>query len=252
MRLHVPATALVVLVASTACEQSTAPPAATASSPAAERAADGAVLDWYPLRSGARWEYAVKKRSFVRVGSDERTTEKTGTLTDECLGPAHDDAKVMRVRRRIEERNSTRPEPVVMVMERGLRVDGDSIVALNIQHEGQVYDYDEPHVVFSLRVVERETVQRIEALEIHTTGVSQATRPVKVPFGDYPEAIERVTDGTLRGALGKIPVKGGTVRERMFFARGVGPVKVERTLTMELEGDAQADETMVQELVDVR
>lgn len=104
-------------------------------------------------------------------------------------------------------------------------------------------------MVFSLRLVERETVQRIETLEIHAGPVSQATRSVKVPFGDYPEAVERVTEGTVRGSLGKISVKGGTVRERMFFARGVGPVKVERTLAMELDGGAHAEETMVQELV---
>jgi hypothetical protein len=255
MRLDVrgAAAALVVLIASSACEKSTAAPPVTPSSSAAGRAGHSSVLDWYPLEGSAVWEYSVKKRSFIRLGSDERKTEKSGTLTDECLGPSPDDPKVVRVRRRIEERNPALSEPVVLVTERRLRVEGDSIEALSIQQEGHAEVlYDEPSVVFSLRLVERKTVQRIDALEIHASPLSQATRPVKVPFGNYPEAIERVTEGTVRGALGKISVKSGTVREQMFFARGVGPVKVERTLAMELEGGAHAEETMVQELVRFR
>ena len=247
--VHAAITLLVALV-STACDRSSAPPGATPSTSAGQRTAPGTVLDWYPLKGGDTWEYTVKKRSFIRLGRDERKTEKTGTLTDECLGPSPDDTNVVRVRRRIEERNPALSEPVVLVTERRLRVDGDSIEALSIQQEGHAEVlYDEPSVVFSLRMVERKTVQRIDALEIHASPVSQATGPVNVPFGNYPEAIERVTEGTVRGSLGKIAVKGGTVRERMFFARGVGPVKVERTLAMELEGGAHAEETMVQELV---
>lgn len=209
-------------------------------------------IDWYPLVKGATWEYEVTKESVIHTGSQERKTAKPGNATDVCLGPSQDDRAIQLLQRRIVERNPRLAEPTVSTTVQRVRIRDTSIDALSVQQDGQGADSVGVGPLFSLGVSRQRLRQVIDGLVLDTAQVSQLTEGVTVPAGAYPDALKRVLSGTISGRLGPAPVERGTVKESTWFARGVGPVKVERSWEFGVEldsGPAVVTEVMVRSLV---
>jgi len=138
--------------------------------------------------------------------------------------------------RRLEERVDEVTKPRVVTTVQRLSVRTDSITALSIQNDGLMpVPYERPYTLFSFAPEGPVGTQTIGySLHLDIAPVSLSSERVQVPAGEYPDALKRVIRGTVRGRLGIKPVKSGTVVESTWFVRGVGPVKVERTLTMEI------------------
>src|SRR5688572_13092201 len=150
-------------------------------------------IDWYPLVKDATWMYRVTKESVIRVGEEERRTQKPGTVVDRCLGPAPDEQGIQLLQRRIEEHNPRFVDPVIITTVQRLSVRGDSIHMLSIQQLGRaMVPFETPVPLFSFKVTnQRHRVPR-GSLQLEAEQASQSTEAVQVPAGDYPDAIKRV------------------------------------------------------------
>jgi hypothetical protein len=208
------------------------------------------------LVKGATWEYRVAKESVIRRGPEERKIEKPGTVVDRCLGPSADEPGIQLLERRIEEHNPTFAVPIIVTTVQRLSVTSDSISALSIQQWGhELVPYDVPQPLFSFSTSDQRFTQNVEGLHFDVAPVALSTESVSVPAGDYPDALKRVVSGSVQGRLARAPVLRGSVVESTWFARGVGPVKVERTLEMEIRVGrklANATEVTVRVLVRCR
>jgi hypothetical protein len=217
----------------------------------AKEASAQQAMDWYPLETGAVWKFEITKESVIRAGSQERRSSKPGTMIDRCLGAAPDDATVRVLKRHLEEDNSTFGH-VVLLVELRLSVHEDRIDTLSIQQEGhERVPYDRPSPLFSFELSQQVATQHIGDLQLDVVAISQTSESVSVPAGTYAGALKRVSRGSVKGRLGRAPIRGGSVEESKWFARGVGPVKVVRTLAMDIEvdsGTAKVEEVAIHEL----
>jgi hypothetical protein len=213
-----------------------APEPSSAHTSTAPSIATGRALDWYPLEIGATWVYSATTQSVERIGNKERFTSRPGSITERCIESSPAEPGIVLLERRLEERvDDVRPPSVVTTVQR-LSVRDDSIVALSIQNDGLMpVPYERPYTLFSFAPDAppgTETVQY--SLHLDLAPASLSSEVVQVPAGEFPDALKRVVRGTVRGRWRMKPVKGGTVVETAWFVRGIGPVKVERTLSMEV------------------
>jgi hypothetical protein len=208
----------------------------------------GDALDWYPLTNGSTWLYSATTESVTRLGNKESHTSKPGSVTDRCLGPSPEEPDIVLLERQLEERvHSLGTSKVVTTVQR-LSISADSIRALSIQNDGVMpVPYAAPYTLFSLAPKGPPGTQTINySLHLDVAPVSLSSESVQTPAGEYPDALKQVVRGTVRGSLGIKAVKSGTVVENTWFVRGIGPVKVERTLSMEVRiGSVDAPVTEV-------
>ncbi len=185
---------------------------------------------YFPSETGRTWRYSTTKQSTLTVGPESRRTEKRGTVAEEVRSAS--DLGTVAIRRIVTEENSTmgqvRVESVLHV-----RVAPDSIAVSAIEAPAQQpVQRLSPHQPLLLQEVPGPVIEGAQgSLRLSTQLSSQSSSGTEVPLGEFSDCLLTEAKGSVSGSLNGVPVQTGEIVVKAWYARGVGLVREERTLS---------------------
>lgn len=221
------------------------------------RRAETSIASYYPLEIGNTWSYRTTQRGQTSGVLEVAETTRLGTMEQRVVGVSRlssDEISIFEVSQNVYQTDSgdgSAPNESVL----HLSATPTAITPHAVDAEG-AEGSDLPEAVSLLTVPPATEPVTIEqgSLQISLAVTSQDVEGIEVPAGSFPNALKRVAEGPVSGAVSDIPVHAGKITETTWFVRDVGVVRQDRaleyTLKSEEGGEIRVEESIERVLTD--
>jgi len=184
---------------------------------------------YLPTAAGTILTYDISRETRITTDEETRPARSGGTVVDRFIG--ENGAGLATLHRTVSQVTSARTTTLASVLHirhtetqvavHAIGVGDATPTALEVPQPWLMRDLPGPSVLGA-----------IGDLRLTTQLTSQSACAADVPAGVFTDSLCTESTGTVTGALNGMPVRDGSIRLGMWFARDVGLVREERVMRM--------------------